>query len=249
MLRSNFDKFLMSILEEQFLNSSSIFASFFIVMTHNSSVNFGCLNSYFGLKDPIKVPNLRVSSALVKTCHIPHVIFETTSQFFFKSQIGWNFSWRVGSLKFCPLMGLFCPNHIKFQLKKVPSSYLSWHRRVNAKFKEKLTCGFKYNMSNLVNFHPTIKKPENFFLMGSFYLKYTRFELQKYREVIFHGTEQWCKIWINPDFVISKNDMKNWVKFHWSSQKSEKLYIYGLFLYKAYNVSARKFHRNYGSWQ
>ena len=194
----------MSFLEEQFLNSSSIFASFFIVMTHNSSVNFGCLNSYFGLKDPIKVPNLRVSSALVKTCHIPHVIFETTSQFFFKSQTGWNFSWRVGSLKFCPLMGLFCPNHIKFQLKKVPSSYLSWHRRVNAKFKEKLTCGFKYNMSNLVNFHPTIKKPENFFLMGSFYLKYTRFELQKCRGVIFHGTEQWCKIWINPDFVISK---------------------------------------------
>ena len=39
---------------------------------------------YFGLKDPIKVPILRLSSALVKICHIPHVIFQTTSQFFFK---------------------------------------------------------------------------------------------------------------------------------------------------------------------
>ena len=33
----------------------------------------------------------------------------------------------------------------------------------NANFKEKLTCGFKYDMRNLVNFHPTTQKPENFF--------------------------------------------------------------------------------------
>ena len=39
--------------------------------------------SYFGLKDPIKIPILRLSIALVKICHIP-VIFQTTSQFFFK---------------------------------------------------------------------------------------------------------------------------------------------------------------------
>ena len=39
---------------------------------------------YFGLKDPIKDPILRLSSALVKVCHIPHVNFQTTSQFFFK---------------------------------------------------------------------------------------------------------------------------------------------------------------------
>ena len=40
-----------------------------------------------------------------------------------------------------------------------------------------------------------------------------------------------------------KNDIKNWVNFHYSTQKSERLYIYGLFLSKAYNVSARKFQR------
>ena len=41
------------------------------------------LSSYFfnlGLKDPIKIPILRLSSALVKMCHISHVIFQTTSQ-------------------------------------------------------------------------------------------------------------------------------------------------------------------------
>ena len=40
--------------------------------------------SYFGLKDPINMPILRLSIALVKIFHIPHVIFQTTSQFFFK---------------------------------------------------------------------------------------------------------------------------------------------------------------------
>ena len=43
---------------------------------------------YFGLDfDEIKIPVLRLSSPLVKICHIPHVIFETSSQFFFKSFI------------------------------------------------------------------------------------------------------------------------------------------------------------------
>ena len=37
--------------------------------------------SYFGLKDPINMPITRLSIALVKICHIPHVIFQTTSQF------------------------------------------------------------------------------------------------------------------------------------------------------------------------
>ena len=36
----------------------------------------------------------------------------------------------------------------------------------DAKFKEKLTCDFKYDMRNLVSFHPTTQKSENFFSMG-----------------------------------------------------------------------------------
>ena len=76
------------------------------------------------------------------------------------------------------------------------------------KLKEKLACGFNYNMRNLVTFCPATQKPENFFSMRSFCPKYTRFEPQKYRgwvhEFIFHDTEQWCKIWINPDIAVSK---------------------------------------------
>ena len=46
-------------------------------MTNNSPVDFKLTLFKFGLKDPIKIPIL---SALEKTCHIPHVIFQITSQ-------------------------------------------------------------------------------------------------------------------------------------------------------------------------
>ena len=49
----------------------------------------------------------------------------------------------------------------------------------DAKFKEKLTCGFKYDMRNLVNIHPATQKSKNFSLMDYFCLKYMRFELKK----------------------------------------------------------------------
>ena len=38
-------------------------------------------------------------------------------------------------------------------------------------------------------------------LMGYTCRKYKRFEINKYKEFIFHETEQWCKIWI--DHVVS----------------------------------------------
>ena len=60
----------------------------------------------------------------------------------------------------------------------------------DGKFKEKLTYGFKYNMRNFVDFHPTTQKSKNFTSMGSFCPKYMRFELKKYRVVVFHDTEQ-----------------------------------------------------------
>ena len=60
----------------------------------------------------------------------------------------------------------------------------------DVKFKKKLTYSFKYDMRNFVNFHQTTQKSKNFKLMGYFCLKYMRFELKKYRGVIFHDTEQ-----------------------------------------------------------
>ena len=152
---------------------------------------------------------------------IPLYVLAEISYTFNKMSL--NFTWAVESLKFCTLMGSFCPNHIKFQLK----NYLSWHWRVMQNLKKKthlwfhkwqqfgefrpehskfskLPHGFKYEMRNLMSFHPTTQTSENLFSMGSFCPKYTWFEQQKYRGVIFHDTEQWCKIWINPDLVVSQ---------------------------------------------
>ena len=44
----------------------------------------------------------------------------------------------------------------------------------DANFKEKLTCGFKYDMRNLVSFHPTTQKSENSTSMGFFCRKYIK---------------------------------------------------------------------------
>ena len=76
----------------------------------------------------------------------------------------------------------------------------------DAKLKEKLTCGFEYDVRNLVSFHPTTQMWKFIFdgLMDSFCPRYRRFELQKHRGVIFHDSKQWCKIWINSDFAVSK---------------------------------------------
>ena len=57
-------------------------------------------------------------------------------------------------------------------------------------FEEKLTLGFKNDMKNLVNFYPTTQESKNFTSMRYFCPKYMRFELKKYRGVIFHDTGQ-----------------------------------------------------------
>ena len=54
-----------------------------------------------------------------------------------------------------------------------------------AKFKEKLTFGFIYEMRNSVNFHPTTRESENFTLMGCFCPKYIRFEIKNTKELSF----------------------------------------------------------------
>ena len=61
--------------------------------------------------------------------------------------------------------------------------------------------------------------------MGYFCSKYMMFELKKYRGVIFHDTEQWYKIYINSNHVVSKmtweigwtfiKALKNWKIVHW----------------------------------
>ena len=96
-----------------------------------------------------------------------------------KVKIWWNFAWAVKSLKFCTVVDSFCKNRIKFQLKKyrrlISHGIEEWW-----KLKKTRTYGFKFDMRNLVNFHPATQKSRHLTLMGYVCPKYMRFELKKY---------------------------------------------------------------------
>ena len=141
----------------------------------------------------------------------------------------WHVAWKrsVKGLEMYTLIRSFCPKHIKFRWKNTEDlCFLAL--KSDAKLKEKLTLSFENDMRNLVNFYPTTQKPKNFTSMGNFCPKYMRFELKKYRGVIFMKLK-WCKM---AQFI-------EWTVIR--APKSEKLYNDGLFLSKAFYVSARKF--------
>ena len=108
----------------------------------------------------------------------------------------------------------------------------------DAKFKEKLTCSFKYDMRNFVNIHPTTQKSKYFTSTGYFCLKYIWFELKNREELssMILNSEQWCKIWINPDLAVSKmawgigwtfiRALKSLKIINWWSLFVQSIYIY-----------------------
>ena len=64
----------------------------------------------------------------------------------------------------------------------------------DAKFEEKLICCFKNNKA-FVSFAWVLKSLKNLEMIGSFCAKDITFNLKKYRGVILHKAEEWCKIW------------------------------------------------------
>ena len=69
---------------------------------------------------------------------------------------------------------------------------------------QRLVVSNKYDLKNMLNFHPNTQTSKNFTSMGFFCPKYMRFKVKKYRGVIFYDTEQLCKTWINPHLVVLK---------------------------------------------
>ena len=108
------------------------------------------------------------------------------------------------SLKNFHLMGSFWARYILFELKKnrviifheTEEGYKTW-RGINLSFKNW--------HKEFVKFWPEHSKVSKIFtLMGSFWAKYILFELKKYRGVIFHDIEEWCKIWRKTDLLPGK---------------------------------------------
>ena len=172
------------------VNSFPNFASFFICVTHNSPVNF------------------------LQSLHNSSVLWDITSLYFFswnfiysqqkqpiKVQIWSYFTWAVKSLKFRTLVG---------------STLISLMTlKSDAKFQEKLTSGFKYGWGIWLLSPQPLNSPKISLQRAIFVQSIWGLNLKKYREVIFHDTEQWRKIWINPDLVASKMTWRiGWVNFH-----------------------------------
>ena len=96
--------------------------------------------------------------------------------------------------------GLVLSKSYKVSAKKILKSYLSWHWRVMQSLKKNwllvsnMTWAISLNHSKVWKLH----------FDGLFLSEEYKVWVKKHRGVIFHDTDQWCKIWINPDFSVSK---------------------------------------------
>ena len=75
----------------------------------------------------------------------------------------------------------------------------------DAKFEEELTCQFKIDMRNLLNFDLSTQKIWKIYTLLSCFWPKFMFELKRYREVTFDGTEEWCKTWRKTDLCSQKS--------------------------------------------
>ena len=97
-------------------------------------------------------------------------------------------------------MGSFRAKYILFELKKyrrvifhetgegykiwIDLLFQNWHKEFNKFWPE----------------HSKVSEMST--LMGSLWAKYILFGLKKYRGVIFHDIEKWCKIWAKTDLLL-----------------------------------------------
>ena len=119
----------------------------------------------------------------------------------------------------------------------------------DAKFKEKLTCGFKYIWhEEFGEFSPNHSKVRKFHSNGLFLSKVFEVWAKRKNGVISHGTEQWCKIWETLRLWFQKLHEELGELSSLEHPKVWKLYLDGLFLSKGYTVSDRNLQRIYVSW-
>ena len=115
-----------------------------------------------------------------------------------------NFTFLTALVKFtqiCNLIGSFCWKYIKMSARKVQRSYVSWHWRLTENLKKKW-----FLVSNMTRIWwvliQTFKKLKN--LHFDWFLLCKVFDLKKYRGVIFHDTEEWCKLCWKTDLCFQK---------------------------------------------
>ena len=112
-----------------------------------------------------------------------------------------------------PEIWLLLSKSYKVSTKKVNKNYLSLHWSVMQSLKKNWVA--VSNMTSGIRriFTKPLNSPKILLWWALFCPKYIRFELQNYRGVTFHDTEQW------PCPCGFKNGMESWVNFHLEHSK------------------------------
>ena len=120
--------------------------------------------------------------------------------------------------------GMFSPEHLKVsKLGLWWGPFIQIIKCMRPKFKRELIWrGIDLSFQNwheeFDKFWPKdLKVPKICTLMGSFWPKYIMFELKKYRGVMFHYTEEWCKTRRKTDFWFEKwhEEFGKFLPEHW----------------------------------
>ena len=115
-------------------------------------------------------------------------------------------------------------------------SYVPWYWSVTQNLKKNQFVVSKMTTIWLILIRP-LKSLRNLHFDWSLSWKVIRFDLKKYRLVIFRDSEDAGKIWRKTDFVI-ENDMRHLANFHQSKRKSQNWDFQWVLLSKVENVWA-----------
>ena len=135
----------------------------------------------------------------------------------------WRMTWGIRkiftraleSVNIGTLMGSLRPKQKMYELRIYRGGMCHYNEEWFKIWRE-LTCRFKIEMRNFMNFDQSTRKFQKFAL-GSFYPKYIIFQLRKYRGVMFDGTVDWCKIWNKTDLLF-----QNWHEEFGKFSQAEK---------------------------
>ena len=110
-------------------------------------------------------------------------------------------TWALKSFTNFHFNGLLLTKVFIVQTKKVLRIYLSWNWRgiQNLEWKQLAVSKLTYEIWKFWPEH--FKVSTSLTLMGFFWAKYILLKLNMYIRVIFHETEEGCKIWSGIDFV------------------------------------------------
>ena len=153
MLESKFIKFLISVLKWQ-VNSSSNFALFFIVMTHNSSANFKVIPSLRWTKASHHSPNFDTFKWSGENLPNFSNLFSNHKSVFLQNLHIFSVSWKIAPLYF------YSSNNIYFghkePIKKVFLDFLrAWIKIYEVHVNFKMTSQLLFNFCIILHCHDT----------------------------------------------------------------------------------------------